>query len=432
MNVLIITTFFPPDTTIASVRPFMFAKYLQKAGHQVTVLRSGELINKADYTYDYTTLGIRVYSFLGEGCEAERFMRGETLSQDNYGKRKLSGLPNCIRTPLVWCYRRLKFFKNLLDIKARVDLQKAWIDAHSDEHFDAVYATYGSLENVYAGQYAAKVFGCKWILDLRDPIAQRNRDKVWEFPFYRWIQKKFILSADICTAVSNDLAEEVAEGTNVKPIALHNGFEATMDKEAIMTPEDGILRFCYTGIMYDDRSASSLFCAVRQLADEGNLTLDKVRFEYAGPHFEIIEDQAKKYGVEKILVNHDYVSRSEAYEIQCRSDVFLVLSWNTKYERGVLTGKFYEGIRARKPILALLTGEKPYSELNLLNEKYRYGFCYETCRKEEQFQALRDWVQEAYTCKQAEKPVPYDPKPELFTDFCYENLTKKLEQIMQE
>ena len=43
MNVLIIATFFPPDTAIAAVRPYLFAKYLTKMGHQVTVLRSGLL-----------------------------------------------------------------------------------------------------------------------------------------------------------------------------------------------------------------------------------------------------------------------------------------------------------------------------------------------------------------------------------------------------
>ena len=35
------------------------------------------------------------------------------------------------------------------------------------------------------------------------------------------------------------------------------------------------------------------------------------------------------------------------------TDIFLVLSWSTKKEYSILTGKFYEGIRAEKPILVL-------------------------------------------------------------------------------
>jgi glycosyltransferase involved in cell wall biosynthesis len=160
------------------------------------------------------------------------------------------------------------------------------------------------------------------------------------------------------------------------------------------------------------------------------MDISKVCFEYAGPHFDMIHAQAKKYGVEEILADHDFVSRSEAYEIQCRSDVFLVLSWNTEHERGVLTGKFYEGIRAGKPILSMVTGELPNSELNLINEKYHYGYCYEICRAQEQYAGPKDWVEKAYVCKRTGKAIPYDPEPGLFDDFCYENLAKQLEKIM--
>ena len=41
MNILIITTFFPPDSAIAAVRPYMFAKHLSAMGENVTVMRTG-------------------------------------------------------------------------------------------------------------------------------------------------------------------------------------------------------------------------------------------------------------------------------------------------------------------------------------------------------------------------------------------------------
>ena len=43
MKILIIATYYPPDTAIAAVRPYMLAKYLTQRGHDVTVLRSGLL-----------------------------------------------------------------------------------------------------------------------------------------------------------------------------------------------------------------------------------------------------------------------------------------------------------------------------------------------------------------------------------------------------
>lgn len=431
MNVLIITTSFPPDTAISAVRPFMFAKYLQTAGHQVTVLRSGEIMNKADNSYDYTNTGIRVYSYMGKNSHAERYMRGEPLTEKPYGKRKMSNIPSYIRSPLVWCYRRVSFFASFLDMNRRLKQQKAWIDANTKEHFDVVFATYSNLENILAGKYAAETFSCKWIADFRDPIAQRTRDYLWEYPIRKAIQKKATQSADACTAASVELSEILMEGSDRRVITLYNGFDtpAIVPKSA---PSDGMLRFCYTGVLYNNQSISPLFVAIRQLCDLGKMDLSRVYFEYAGPHFELIYEQAKTYGIEEILIDHDFVSRAEAYEIQCRSDIFVVLSWNTNLERGILTGKFYEGIRAKKPILSIVAGARPDSELTLLNRKYHYGYCYETCREKTQFEALKEWIAEAYSCKQKGTPIPHSPTPELSTDFCYENLTKKLAYIMED
>lgn len=431
MKVLLITTAFPPDSGIATVRPFMFAKYLAQSGHQVTVLRLGKIYNTADRTRDYTRLGIRVFSCLGENCEAERFMRGEKIEPGNEGSRKMNNLPEKLRKPLAWIYRRLYFFQMLHETQERLKLQKAWIQEHRKEHFDVVFATYSNLENVYAGQYAAQVFGCKWIVDFRDPIATRESRPLWEYPIMNRIQSRAIWAADACTTVSDDLADQLSKKTGKPVITLYNGFDEASDVEN-MPVADEVLRFVYTGMVYGDRDASSLFRAIRLLSDANKIDLDNVRFEYAGPHFMVIEEQAKRYAVEQILVDHGYVARDKAYEIQKRSDVFVVLSWNTLHERGVLTGKFYEGIRARKPILALIAGDQPGSELQKLNRKYRYGYCHEMCSEESSFPELCNWIAQAYANRQAGKCVDYQPDEGLFTDFRYDVLTRKLERIMLE
>ena len=38
MKILIVTAFFPPQNSIASLRPYSWAKYWSRAGHDVTVL----------------------------------------------------------------------------------------------------------------------------------------------------------------------------------------------------------------------------------------------------------------------------------------------------------------------------------------------------------------------------------------------------------
>ena len=44
MQILIVTHYFPPENTIASLRPYSWAKYWTRSGHQVTVLTTQEPI----------------------------------------------------------------------------------------------------------------------------------------------------------------------------------------------------------------------------------------------------------------------------------------------------------------------------------------------------------------------------------------------------
>ena len=78
MNILVITTSYPPDTAISAVRPYMLTKYLVLHGHKVTVIRSG-IINKTADNHYPAIEGVRVISFLGENCPSERFERGEPI-----------------------------------------------------------------------------------------------------------------------------------------------------------------------------------------------------------------------------------------------------------------------------------------------------------------------------------------------------------------
>ena len=93
LNILIICTYFPPDSTIAAVRPFMFAKYLTKAGHKVTVLRSGEFYSPPDNSYHLEEQSFRVITYLGEDAPAEKYKQGLYVSQNDTPLKKGKKIP---------------------------------------------------------------------------------------------------------------------------------------------------------------------------------------------------------------------------------------------------------------------------------------------------------------------------------------------------
>ena len=439
MNILIITTYYPPDTAIAAVRPYMLAKYLTKRGHTVTVLRSGEFYNSASDFFDMT-IPVRVISYLGPDSPAERYARGEQKEFPVIERGSRIGfLPEVIRKPISAVYNAcmspVRFHREQQYIAGKVEKMKAVLDTMSGERFDLVFSTVGQQENVEGGQYAAKLFGCKLIQDFRDAIATKAIYSGYQLRYLKRIQKNALAYADGVTAVSEGLRQELMldAPTGCKNMTLYNGFEPMQQAETEDTTEEGVLNFCYTGILYGAlRDFTPLIRALRHLADQGRVDPARIRLHYAGSDFDLLQDIAQKLGMESILVNHGYVGRGEAARIQRTADLFLVLSWNQKGSQGILTGKFFEGIRAKKPIVSIVSGDLPNSELRILNETYRYGFCYESCCDQELFEGLCHFLARAYDEKMQFGKVQHPFNPQLEDQFRYDVLAEQLEAFARQ
>ncbi len=441
MNVLIITTYFVPDTAIAGVRPYMLARYLAKSGDNVTVLRAGTIHHLAFHDYDESNELFEVISALGSDCDAEKFKRGEYTPPQNSIKLKHPQIPLYIRVPLrffrdcartVFLHKPPRFLEDPMHI---LEAQKSAIRKMQDKQFDVVFSTYGDLENIQAGIFAADFFHAKLMMDYRDsPVIRtewmdiaRNREGVKQ-------TKLALKCADCVTAVSDALAEEIRSfypETTVRTV--YNGFDDTVTLPNV-TPEAGVLTICYTGVFYIDRVAAlrTLTDCISDLIGRSAIDRERVRFHYAGSDANVFRTVLEKAGIADLFVDHGYLSKQETLRLQATSDVFLVLSWNHRKSQGILTGKFYEGIRAGKPILACVSGNQPDSELMQLQKQYNYGFCFEQARAQESRPALETYLEQLYREKMENGKLSYQPSAELYGTFSYSSLSKKIRQIMTE
>ena len=96
----------------------------------------------------------------------------------------------------------------------------------------------------------------------------------------------------------------------------------------------------------------------------------------------LLSKQALVFGVEDIISYQGYVVRSHALEIQQRSDILLLLTWNTTKESGVNTGKLMEYIGMNRPILALIAGDRKGSDVTDILHKTGLGSSYYYLDKE--------------------------------------------------
>ena len=432
MKILIIATWFPPDTAIAAVRPYMFAKKLSKLGHDVTVLRSGAILCPPDKSLTSLNNRFKVISAIGKDSPADRIEQGEEYI---IPKRKLSFLPEAMREFVVIMSKGIMEPRYCFLCYRRYLAQRKMVSLFSGKHFDIVFSTYGELENVFAGQYAAKMLSCKLIQDFRDPLVlPRMRSRLWNFCM-RPVEKRAVQKADACITVAEAATRQMEQyGTGTRCVTIHNGYERSRYKKNDISVRRNQLLICYTGSVYPDRreAAVRFFESIKSMIEKEEIDRNNIRFVYAGGVGAIWKEILKKMNLEEIYEDHGYLSRDETERLQRESDIYLVLSWNCAENQGVISGKFYEGIRAEKPILSVISGALPNSELYQMNEKYHYGYCFEEVRGEEEVEKLKQYLLNAYNQKMETGKVDYQQNPALEEDFCYENLAKKLENLCYE
>ena len=436
MNVLIICTYFPPDSCIAAVRPYMIAKYLTRYGNSVVVIRSGEIDRIPNDLKKYNETEFEIFSFLGDNCDINKLERGESIirTQRPY---IFPYIPRKIRSKLIHTktllYSPVKTISDIKKAKNRFKLQKDVIDQLGNRKFDIIFSTYANLENIFAGEYAAKLFHAKWIMDFRDPINNLHDQWNYFWNLYGSIaQKRVVAKADLCTCVSDGLRSELVNDHQIgNVITIYNGFDdLSYENEELI--RDDRFSICYTGVLYEKRLfALDIFLKVLTgLIENGLLDKKKIVFRYAGNNSEQVHIMFHAHHIEDILEDYGFVDSSESIRIQNSSDLFLVLSWNTKKSKGVLTGKFYEGIRAKKPIIAIVAGDVPNSELKQLNRKYNYGFCLECCNLNYQLREVNEYLTNLYDNKINDGKVTYTVKKELYENFRYSNIVLRLQNIM--
>lgn len=356
MKILIVCTYFPPRTSIASLRPYSWAKWWSREGHDVTVLTTPKRARPWDTPMPF--VGFRVqevpvpllsrYVLHRMKLSAKTPKNSETVQGDSYFAcfmnriRQKYGIFSACRFPEpadLWAV-----------VAARWARQQPW---------DLVVST-GGPYSVHRIGLAVKRRrpGTKWVVDWRDLWVDNHIYPGLPFlNFYeKVLERKFHRAADMITTVSEPLAEVLRTKTGKKVQVIFNGFDPEdythLSKEPFF-PKDGILRIVYTGTVYRGKQdPSPLFEAIHNLRRDKGLTPDKLRVVFVGSSANA-QDLAKAYGVEDFCEYLGLIPRNDALRTQRDADALLFLEFEAPGVEGILTGKLFEYLYANKFILAV-------------------------------------------------------------------------------
>ncbi len=194
-----------------------------------------------------------------------------------------------------------------------------------------------------------------WIADFRDLWTQ-NHFLHYSFPRKRIEEKleiRTIQSAAALTTVSEPLAKNLGLlHTNSSIYTIPNGF----DPEIVSPDISQTNRFTilYTGtIYYGFQDPVQILDVIKKSFDSHIIPRGEFSLDFYGGDNEWLEKEIKKYALQDVVTLHGRVPRDKAIEEQRRAQILLLLTWNDPAEEGVYTGKLFDYLAAKRPILSI-------------------------------------------------------------------------------
>lgn len=238
-----------------------------------------------------------------------------------------------------------------------------------EEGIDIIITTGPPHSTHLIGQKLKKKYQLKWICDMRDPWTDIYYYKdLLHIPLVKRVdsklEKKVLIECDKITTVSSGL-KNIFENKSDKISSdkihiLPNGYDESDFKTSIIKKNEK-LTIAYVGTMAEIYEPSPFFDAFERSLKNGIPLELKLVGKVSPP---ILEELRNRSWSDKVnLVGQ--VSHSEAIHQMQSADILLLLIPNTEDSKGILTGKFFEYLAAKRPILA--HGPKNGDIDNILN-----------------------------------------------------------------
>jgi hypothetical protein len=237
-----------------------------------------------------------------------------------------------------------------------------------NERIDAILSTSPPVTSHLVAKTLAEKYHIPWVADFRDLWSQ-NHYLSYSFIrnyFERKLEVKTIRTASAVTTVSQPLADKLALlHRNKKIFSITNGF----DPELINTDNTAVdqsFNIVYTGVLYKGkRDPTPLFVVMNDLSDKGCIKREDIKIDFFGSPEDWIQEDSAKYHLQEYVTQHGLVTHETAIAEQRKAQLLLLLTWDNPEEKGVYTGKLFEYLAARRPILSFghTSGEGVIKEL---------------------------------------------------------------------
>ncbi len=234
-----------------------------------------------------------------------------------------------------------------------------------NENITIIYSSFMPYaDHVVAWMLKKKHPNVKWVADFRDlHIEPIYKNILWP-GLQRWFEKIILRQADVITSVSEGLSNKLKD-YHANVLTLTKG----VNIRPAQTLYDTFTISYVGGLFLDFRDPRPVFKAIQTWRTSAPKA---IRFRYVGKDGRQMRTIAIECGIEDIFEDEGFVKREQASLVQDRSHMNLLLTSSSQEHKGVLTGKLFDYIESRRPVLCMINGVYD-EELEAFFRKYNLG-----------------------------------------------------------
>lgn len=349
MKVLIITYYWPPAGGSGVQRWLKFVKYLQGFNIQPIV-----------YTISnpkYPTIDDSLLNEIPENIEVLKHPIWEPTDL-LFWKRKLQqegGISNVSKNSFL-SFIRGNFFipdPKLFWIKPSVKYLQRYLNKND---VDVIISTGPPHSMHLIAEKLHQKNDVKWLADFRDPWSDIYYNKDFkEFSFVKnrnkKLEKSVLKKADCVLTVSNALKKEFSKYANRVEVVT-NGFDDDfLEPSKVLLDEK--FTISYIGLLPKQSNPENLFRVLQVLCSQHKDFEKDLQLNFIGDISDVVKTAVCNNKLKENTRFIDYVDHTKAIEYQQKAQVLLLLIPNVKKCKGILTGKLFEYLSAKRPILAI-------------------------------------------------------------------------------
>ncbi|NQV03056.1 MAG: glycosyltransferase, partial [Bacteroidia bacterium] len=197
-----------------------------------------------------------------------------------------------------------------------------------------------------------------WLADFRDPWTNIDFYKELKLTCYsdkkhRKLEEAVLKNASAVTVISNSMANDFHRIYPRNYDVITNGYDPE-DIPSEPPPElDKKFSLAHIGTLVSTRNPEALWGALKNLIASHPGFSNDLEIKLVGKIDHTVTNSLETHNLTPFVNRISYLSHDQVVICQCQSQVLLLIINNTPNARMILTGKFFEYMAARRPILCI-------------------------------------------------------------------------------